>query len=142
MPQKPAPGPIIEAENKRITYYFGTFPRRVSKASGGTEIRTVNLLMTARAKVGEVMNFKEPTDAQSVNTIGDKKANVFGAWHGKTIICDHPLGTKTPKGATQTVSFQVPSGAKVPEIKAFLRAGGKVKTFRIKGGRSYTVGAA
>lgn len=142
MPQKPAPGPIIEAENKRITYYFGTFPKRVAKASGGSEIRTVNMLMTARSKVGEVMNFKEPTDAQKVNTIGDKKARVFGAENGKTIICDHPLGTKTPKGAVQTVSFQVPTNATIAEITLFLRASGKVRTFRIKGGRSYTVGAA
>ncbi|MBW4473261.1 MAG: hypothetical protein KME45_23235 [Stenomitos rutilans HA7619-LM2] len=142
MPQDKAPGAEVAPNNKRVQVFFGKFPKKVAKPEGGSVLKNVNLIATCRAAVAEALNLKTPVaGTDDVNGDEDgKKTNVFGSKNGKTIIVTDPLLQKTPKKGIRTYSVQVPTNATVPEIKQFLKTGGKAKTFKIKGGRSYTVG--
>lgn len=139
MPTKPAPGAKVEPENQRQQVFFGTLTKKRKDSSGATVNTPRAYIASCRKSVQDLLNLPIPTDAQLEYVSNGREITLGGARNGKTIRVPHPTGAKTPKGAIQTLSIQVPTNATVKEIRAFLKSGGKAEKFTIQGGRSYSV---
>lgn len=139
MAQVKAPGAAIAPENERVQVFFGKLTKKVPKSGGGSVAKSLNFIATCRKAVADKLNLVIATPAQKENKDGEKAYEVTGATNGKTVIVPDPLGAKTPKGGRVSYSIQVPTNATKKEIEAFLKTGGKAKSFTIKGGRKRTI---
>ena len=126
-----APKKKTKDRGPRTDAYLGTitYKRKGSNVTHGVISRTFKDTI-------ELLNLKEPTDAQLT---GEKGRLLQGYKGTKSIQIQHPTQPKTAKGSIRTVSLPVPGAAKASDIRKWLQ-GTKAEYFRMDG-RWIRVGA-